>query len=163
MRLVTFVAASSLAFLAAARAAEQNAIVGVWKLTSYERKMLDTGKVERTLGENPVGYLIYTAGGHMSAVAFGADRKTAAANAPTAAEALAWFQTTIAGYAGTYRVRGNDVVHHVEAAWTPAWVGTDQLRHFKIDGHQLTIETAPSRSVLDGKSSIRYLKFDRIE
>ena len=140
-----------------------NPIVGVWKLLSYERKLLDTGVVEKTLGENTPGYLIYTAGNHYSAVMFGGERKKPAGDVPTAQEALTLFQTTIAGYAGSYRIEANKVIHRVDVAWTPSWIGTEQVRYFTIQGRNLTIETAPSRSALDGKNTIRYLKLERVE
>ena len=147
----------------AAIAADQIPVVGVWKLVSYERKILETGKIEKTLGEKPTGYLTYTAGKHFSVFVFGADRKRPVGDVPTPEEALMLYRSTSASYAGTYSVEGNKVVHHVDVAWTPAWVGTDQVRYFAIEGPNLTIETAPSKSPFDGLNSVRYLKFERVE
>jgi hypothetical protein len=143
--------------------AETSQLVGVWKLLTYERKDLETGKVEKTQGETPVGYLTYTGGGHYSLVMFGSGRPIPAGEVPTPEEALRLFKTTIAGYAGTYKLEGNAVIHHVEVAWAPALVGTDQVRYFTVDGNSLTIETAPGKSVSDGKMTVRYLKLQRVE
>ena len=104
----------------AAIAADQIPVVGVWKLVSYERKILETGKIEKTLGEKPTGYLTYTAGKHFSVFVFGADRKRPVGDVPTPEEALMLYRSTSASYAGTYSVEGNKVVHHVDVAWTPA-------------------------------------------
>ncbi len=143
--------------------AETSQLVGVWKLQSYERKDLETGKVEKTQGETPVGYLTYTSGGHYSVVMSGSERPRLAGEVPTPEEALKLFKTMIAGYAGTYKFEGKAVIHHVEVAWAPSLVGTDQVRFFKIDGNSLTIETAPSKSASDGKLTVRYLKLQRVE
>lgn len=41
-----------------------SSIVGTWKLTSFARKELATGKTAATYGEHPTGYAYYTKGGH---------------------------------------------------------------------------------------------------
>ena len=39
-------------------------IVGMWKLTSFIRKELATGKESNFYGEQPSGYIVYSRGGH---------------------------------------------------------------------------------------------------
>src|ERR1700712_143683 len=92
------------AFMAAscAQAADTDQLIGVWKLISYERKILETGEVERTLGSDPIGYLTYTPKGHVSAVLYGKERPKPKGDVPTEQEALVLFKTTIASYVGTY-------------------------------------------------------------
>ena len=51
-------------------------IVGVWKIKSFERKEIATGKLSKTFGENPNG--IYTKGGHFSSNGFAEGRKVPA-------------------------------------------------------------------------------------
>jgi hypothetical protein len=41
-----------------------SSIVGTWKLTSFARKELATGKTAATYGEHATGYAYYTKGGH---------------------------------------------------------------------------------------------------
>jgi hypothetical protein len=53
----------------------QTSIVGVWKLTSFTRKDVQTGQVTKVFGEQPVGYLTYTKAGRIFAFLVGTDRK----------------------------------------------------------------------------------------
>jgi hypothetical protein len=45
-------------------------------------------------------------------------------------------------YYGTYSVNPDDltIVHHIETALLPNWVGTDQQRRFEFDGKYLTLK-----------------------
>ncbi len=47
-----------------------------------------------------------------------------------------------AAYYGSYSVDQGQgiIVHHVEAAHIPNWVGTDQVRHFDFQGNRLTLK-----------------------
>jgi hypothetical protein len=49
-------------------------------------------------------------------------------------------------YAGTFSLGENVVVHHIDTSWNQAWTGTDQIRHFVLEGDTLTITTAPYKS-----------------
>ena len=42
------------------------------------------------------------------------------------------------------------VVHHIDTSWNQAWTGTNQIRHFVLEGDVLTITTAPYKSYKDG-------------
>ena len=108
-----------------------------------------------------VGYLIYTDDGHMaylrtlsvlSAFSDGDDR------GGTPAEKIAAFDNFL-GYCGTYDVRDNTVVHHVETSMLPNWVGTDQVRTFTLSGDELRVVTAPF--VRAGKMQTITLVFQR--
>lgn len=48
--------------------------VGTWKLRSFEVKLPD-GSVEYPYGKSPVGYLVYSLDGYMSAVIMDKDRE----------------------------------------------------------------------------------------
>jgi Lipocalin-like domain len=52
-----------------------SSIVGTWKLTSFARKEVATGKTAATYGEHPPGYAYYTKGGHFLVFAVTQDRK----------------------------------------------------------------------------------------
>ena len=52
-----------------------SSIVGTWKLTSFARKEVATGKIAATYGEHPAGYAYYTKGGHFLIFAVAQDRK----------------------------------------------------------------------------------------
>jgi fermentation-respiration switch protein FrsA (DUF1100 family) len=51
---------------------------------------------------------------------------------------------TMNGYSGQYRLRGADTfVTKVDTSWHPAWVGSEQVRHFKLEGDTLSVMTPP--------------------
>ena len=40
---------------------------------------------------------------------------------------------------GRYRLQGDDCfITTVDSAWQPAWIGTEQVRFFKMDGEMLS-------------------------
>lgn len=136
---------ASFALVAAAPAqAAQNPLVGAWTLETFDAIDADGSRKPR-FGKNPVGYLIYTATGRMSAVLSAVRRpdfvspdgtsKTTAARTEAISEFLA--------YAGTYRVRGNRVFHTVQTGVFTDLMGKTLERDFRIEGDKLTIETVP--------------------
>ena len=138
--------------------AEDVSIVGAWKLISFAREDTVSGEIIRPWGDVPTGYLMYLPDGHMSAVLTAEGRKAAA---PTEEKQVAKLYSNMAAYAGTYTVHDNTVVHHVEVAWLPGWVGSDQPRQIKLDGETLTIRTQPIRNTADGKDYAYILIFSR--
>jgi len=38
---------------------------------------------------------------------------------------------------GLYRVEGNDFITTVEVSWNEQWNGTEQRRHYRIEGDKL--------------------------
>jgi hypothetical protein len=57
-------------------------------------------------------------------------------------DAAALFETMMA-YSGSCRIEDEvRLVIKVDAAWHPAWVGSEQLRFFNVDGDTLSITTA---------------------
>lgn len=145
--------AASLGLLAALRPAPVAAatatatgasVVGAWSLESF---VIDTGgrSEKPRFGPNPVGYLMYTPSGRMSAVLMAAKREKL--DAPNAATSTPGEVTASLGnflaYAGTYEVRGNRVFHHVEVSVFTNLVGTTLEREFTINGDTLTIRTLP--------------------
>ena len=88
-------------------------------------------------------------------------RKKPAGNVATAPEAEALFRS-MASYAGTYTIKGNQVIHHADVSWNETWTGTDQIRNFKFDGDRLILTTAPSPDAFTGKTSVRTLVWEKI-
>jgi len=80
----------------------QTSIVGVWKLSSFTRKDLQSGEVTNVFGERPVGYLIYTKAGRIFAFLVGSDRKAPNNAEPTDSERAELFKSMV-GYTGTYK------------------------------------------------------------
>lgn len=129
----------------AAVATSANATVaGAWKLESFVVDASSESEKPR-FGPNPVGYLIYTASGRMSATLMAAHR--AKLDAPNGATSTSGELTdslaNFLSYAGTYEIRGNRVFHHVEVSVFTNLVGTTLEREFSIVGDTLTIRTLP--------------------
>ena len=127
-----------------ASAAPREGVVGAWSLVSFDT---DEGKgaSKPRFGLNPVGYLLYTADGHMAAVLAGTHRpelQSPSGASPSEAartEAL----TNFLAYAGRYEIRGDRVFHHVEVSVFTNLMGTTLERRYAIEGDTLTIRTLP--------------------
>ena len=116
-------------------------LLGTWQLVSIEDTV--AGKVHPAvdLGRHPVGFLMYTPDGHMCATLADGDRPAWKDTAnPTDAEKIASYDTFIA-YSGTFRIDADNstVYHYPSIAWLPAYVGTTQVRPFRLEGDKLII------------------------
>ena len=92
----------------------QDAFVGAWRLVSYEARTAD-GKISHPLGRGAIGYIMYTADGHMSVAMMSADRTNYASGdlrGGTVEEKLAAAETYVS-YCGSFELQGDVVVHHV--------------------------------------------------
>jgi lipocalin-like protein len=143
--------------------AADTSIVGNWQLLSMTAEDPETGAVTKPWGEHPTGSLTYTPGGRMSAILTSQSRRPASGSAASPTEEGAWAYWTSAAYAGTYSLNADSVVHHVEVAANPAWVGTDQVRALKLEGALLTLKTPPLAGLPDGKKRIFTLVWKRVE
>jgi hypothetical protein len=127
-----------------ARAASSDGVLGAWKLVSFD---VDEGKgaEKPRFGADPIGYLMYTPSGRMSAVLAGIHRP-ALVPPPKDAETEANCRRAVAdflAYAGTYDIKGDRVFHHVEVSVFTNLIGTTLERQFTLDGDTLTIRTVP--------------------
>lgn len=141
---------------------DAGSLLGTWTLRSFTTEHLATGKKTALLGAHPVGYLSYSADGRMYAIFAAQGRKAPADLVPTDAERIDLYNG-FSAYAGTYRVQGDTVSHAVDASWNEAWTGTTQVRRFRIDGTQLTIETLPDRNPVTGQECISTLVWIKVE
>jgi hypothetical protein len=103
------VAAVVLGLATPALADDSVQLVGVWKMTSWSRHEVATGKDGKLFGEQPGGYLIFTKGGHFMWTGFKDQRPKPAAAEPTDGERVALFKTMCA-YNGTYKVEGGKII-----------------------------------------------------
>ena len=140
---------------------EKDRLVGTWKLVLAVSEELATGEKANLYNGTPTGYITYGADGRMMTVIVDSGRKKPEADVATSSEAEALFRS-LAAYAGTYTIMGNQVVHHVDVSWNQSWTGTDQVRNYKFDGERLTIATAPSPSPRTGKISVRTLVWEKV-
>jgi hypothetical protein len=113
---------------------QEDKLVGTWLLVSWVMED-DTTKEQKPLyGEHPHGFATFTPTGRAFFVLTGEGRK-----APqTEAEGAAALKSLVA-YTGRYRVDGGRFITTVDTAWNEAWVGTDQVRTFRLDGDRLHV------------------------
>jgi hypothetical protein len=108
-----------------AYAEDNEKLVGLWKLISYELEFQDTGERQTPFGTHPNGYGVITGEGRTIAVLTAAGRSIPKSDADRAAA----FKTVIA-YTEMLKVEGDHWTTHVDVTWNEAWNGTDQVRFF---------------------------------
>jgi hypothetical protein len=134
----------------AAEIGEKNPLIGTWLLVKY----VDTPENSEPIfdfGKHPVGYFIFTAGGH---VAFSIMRNPPDIENPSSdPDPDACIPGWYCAYFGTYTVdtKNGVWVTHVLSANIPGFLKTDQPRHFRINGNTLIV----SETYLNGKTHVR--------
>ena len=123
-----------LGFAMPSLAEEREQLIGVWKLQTYEIELQDTGERKTPLGLNPNGYGIFTREGRTMAILTAEGREVPKTDGDRATA----FKDMIA-YTGMYRVEGDHWITKVDASWNESWVGTDQIRFFKVDEDTLSV------------------------
>lgn len=137
------------------------ALVGAWRLVRWEVVYDEGARCTQPFGEDPVGLILYTADGHMSACIMASARaklSTADPRRAPAEERAAAFNGYFS-YAGRYRVAGRRVVHEVGLALNPAMVGQLQWRNMRRSGRRLTLSA--SEPAKDGGSRLHRLIWER--
>jgi hypothetical protein len=140
---------------------ERHTIVGGWRLVAFENHDGD-GRVRLPYGPAPVGYLLYTADGRMSATIMRGDR-TPLAGEPRRGEGTAEkaraFEEYLS-YAGRYTLLGERVIHHVEVSLWPGWVGTDLERWAEFRDQRLILRTVPNGD--DARARTTIITWERV-
>lgn len=124
-------------------------LVGTWALERFTLALPDGSEIE-PLGTAPVGRLVYTASGFMSAHLMRGGGK-----APVA----------MLGYCGTWRVEGDRVLHAVEISSRPGMTGTTQVRPMAFVGDRLvlTSERARAGAGEDAATGVGTLRWRRLD
>ena len=118
-----------------------NLLDGVWTLRAHQREVVDTGERTDTFGPDPRGTLIFHADGQLAVMLTPREQMTPASDAERAAA----FKALVA-YAGRYRLEAPDrLVTTVDVAWFAPWVGTEQVRTYRLDGDTLELRTPAGR------------------
>ena len=117
-----------------------NPLIGTWMLERH----VDTpegGQPVYTLGEKPVGIMIFTADGHVSINMMRNPPADAdgTVTAPSDDQVPSWY----ASYFGTYSYdsKGTSWTTHVLGGNVKAYLGTDQTRAFRLEGDALIISS----------------------
>ena len=140
---------------------EEDRLVGSYRLRVF-RDIADDGEVRMPLGADPVGFILYSAERYMTAVLMASGRPNFGAGdilRGTDEERVAAFATS-SGYAGRWEIDDGHVVHHLEAATFPNWVGTVQRRPYELVGDELRL--FPPRMLMDGKMRRSEVVWDRL-
>jgi len=135
-------------------------IVGLWKLTSNVTKIVATGAMQPLAGEHPIGYQLFTKGGHIIYIQNAENRKRPAGATATDAERVALFNSMVA-YAGTYKLDGSKVLIHMEANAVPG--EPDRSYAMEISGNKLTLTAASPFMSSTGQQIVSMRTFERAE
>ena len=139
----------------------RNPLLGTWRLVELVSRTAD-GDVVYPFGRDAVGYITYTPDGRMSVSIMSADQARFAgediAGGTTAEKAT--IAETYLSYCGTYEIRGDTVLHHVEISAFPNWIGADQVRTFALDGDRLSLTTPPL--LRNGVRRTSHLSWERV-
>ena len=118
-------------------------LVGTWTLVANEWLMPDGSVAFRPFGEAPLGQLIYTADGAVSAVLADSQRPDVRPHEGSSEERAVAYDRLLA-YTGSWEVKGESVIHHVVVGSLPEDTGRDRVRTFTLADNHLVL-TAPPR------------------
>jgi hypothetical protein len=136
-----------------------DSLIGAWRLVDHF-DVTEDGEPKpgiSNMAPGTVAYLIYAADGHMAYQHMREVRPAFAGGSlrgGTPEERLAAVDNMNC-YCGTYDVRDDTIIHHVEAALFPNWVGTDLVRTFTLGGDELRVTTSASTAGHVGKPGQR--------
>lgn len=139
-------------------------LIGAWKLVSYIEKPVDGSAPIYPMSEKPMGIIMYTPDGFMSAQLMHPDRKNFASGD--------WFDGTdeeykqeassYIAYSGPFHVdeEKQTLTHSMFISLFPNWTGQTQPRIVKIEGDLLHLSTA-APIVSGGKTVNPFLTWKR--
>ena len=131
-------------------------LIGTWKLVSWQ-VLVDNGPPQNVFGAHPKGFLILTREGRIMVLTTAENRRAGMGDAERAA-----LHKSMLAYSGKYRIEGNDLITVVDASWNEEWNGSEQRRHFRIEGDKLFIVSAPAPSIVyPGKTDFRRIVWER--
>jgi hypothetical protein len=136
--------------------ADADGLVGTWKLVSWQ-VIVGNEPPREVFGAHPKGFLILTPQGRAMVLTTAQDRRAGSSDARQAA-----LHKSMLAYTGKYRVDGHDFITVIDVSWNEEWNGTQQRRHFRLQGDKLFIESAPAPSfVFPGKTDVRRIVWQR--
>jgi 3-hydroxybutyryl-CoA dehydrogenase len=144
-----------------AAATRQQGFVGAWRLVSFDARA-GNGETLYPLGSDATGRLLYTASGYMGVVLSKAERGRFASEdvlAGTLEERAAAMESYFS-YSGTYEVLEDCIIHRIDMASFPNWIGTAQVRQYLLEGNRLTLTTPPVPT--GGRELVSRLVWERL-
>ena len=120
-------------------------LVGAWQLVRFTERNVETGAENFPFGEYPLGLILYTSDGYMSAQLQSADRAPFAERDLLRAtpEEYAAAGRSYVAYSGRFFVdeTKQSLSHEMAVSFFPNWSGQRQVRLVKIDGDVLQLST----------------------
>ena len=105
--------------------------MGTWKVLSFWIEFEESDDRDEPYGANPEGYVVLTEK-RLIAVITGPNREMD--------QSAGKLFDSMMAYSGRYRLQSDDCfITTVDSAWLPAWLGTEQVRYFKINGEKLSV------------------------
>jgi hypothetical protein len=119
------------------------ALTGGWQLVLWTTFHAD-GTKDYPFGTDAVGQIMYSADGHMSCHLMRTDRPLFGKPSvyQVSDEELGASMRSYSGYFGRYSIdaMAGVITHHVDGAWYPDWIGSDQPRRYAFSGDRLFLE-----------------------
>ncbi len=117
-------------------------LVGAWNAAGQDRLGPD-GRVSGAVGAAAPGRIIYTEGHQLMVISVARDDLPAAPAERLDEAALAAVARACTAYAGRWELVGERLLHHIDIAIFPAWMGTTRVRFPSLAGDLLTLTTLP--------------------
>jgi hypothetical protein len=122
-------------------------LMGTWKLVGVEREMAQSGE-KLDQGVEQTGFICYTDEPRMMVII-----RRSEPGKPG---------QEITAYAGPWTIEGDALIHHVEMATREPWIGTRQVRHFRIEGNRLILTPPESPDYTHGAVTRRSLTWEKL-
>lgn len=120
-------------------------LVGAWALTSYVERDIETGVENRPFGEHPLGFVLYTPDGYVSAQLQRPDRPPFADGDLLRAtpKEYAAAGSSYIGYSGRFFIdEGKKTLsHEMAVSFFPNWLGQRQVRLVEVGNDRLQLST----------------------
>jgi hypothetical protein len=129
-------------------------LVGCWRLAGYTITAAGGGQADHPIGDHPLGTILYTPDGYMSA--------QLARPGPYAGDDQEPDVYYIA-YSGLYDVdeQAGTVAHQVEVSVIPAWLGTTQVRRVQFPEPGALVLSASEPGPRDGVLTTTTISWSR--
>ncbi|TMR05699.1 lipocalin-like domain-containing protein [Actinomadura soli] len=137
------------------------AVRGTWRLVTYVVENEHGELIDEPLGPDPHGLLVYTPEGRVVVHLMADGREMCGSARPVDCppdRKLAAYDSHLS-YAGSYRLTGDRVFHHVSISSFPDYVGTELERTLRLDGDRLMLKSTPQ--VVRGQVRIAVLRWSR--
>ena len=127
-------------------------LAGCWRLVGYH-VYTEGGETKRPLGDNPLGTILYTPDGYMSA------QLARPGPYQDDDEPNAYY----IAYSGPFDVdeQAGTVAHHVQVSVIPCWLGTTQIRQVQWRGPDTLVLAASEPRGADGAISTTTISWSR--